>query len=919
MLKRILIMLISMALVCPTVFAEDYEDNYFEAAEYYEVASFLQSLGIIDETDEYLETDEWTLTRGEFVHLAVSAMNFADLAASMNEKCPFADVSLDYKYIKDITFAASINLFGENLGFIFKPDEPVTREFAATVGVCMVGRSFMLSSVGSYVNAAQQAKLFENVNFYDGDKLSRGETLVFIENVLNTDIASVSFLSGAGDYDFSIQEGKSLINSCFGLELCKGVVTSDGVTTVFGEQAQAGCISVDNVQYRALCTDYFGLAGQYIKFYVKTPKNGKPQIQSIEAVDNRILTLGPDTINGFDPSTRSYSALVDGKTRKLTLDSRAFVAYNYEPDYDPALMCPAAGAVKLIDHNGDGIYDAVLVYEFRNTIVKYYSGYSEIIYDSQDSAYDINLKGYDSYTVVDLKNNPLELEKISKDNVVSLYENPTEKTARLVVSANTERGVLQAYNRSEHTLKISDAAYRISQAVRFSDNSVSVGGSYQVFFDSMGEIAYLKGNGGTVAYLVSGKKEGTFETTVTLRLLDEDTKGVRDIELAKKVKVVRPNIADASLNAETLYDTVICSGGSFSRQMVMFKTNGKGQINKLIFPMEIDDYDKLFTAESYPLYYLSYMVKQFPEFAGGVYNSGGALNEEESKFTYYASGDSANRWLLLGSNTLGFYVPNTTNLDYESLAVKSITFADKETIRLDEMRFYTDDLDSITAPYIVVQKAAQDRGYEDMYPSMISSICMVYDDSIGETYQLTVNSCYGGEQSVLTLKDSKYFFAENFINKDAVAAAVDNAGNPVNKTQLEVGDMITYNRDAEGRITGIYLTWINNVNTEFERYGILVDGVASTNSVSRAIYPGIIKRISDDIVELTVDGATGTASTERLQRIRWGKSSNLLDMSGRGEAVFTKTPSVSELVPGDRIFILGETGARTYGTWVYRK
>lgn len=912
MLKKFLIILMCAALMCPSAWAAEYDDNYFETAEYSSEVTFLQSLGILDDEDSLIETDEWTISRAEFVHLAVSAMNFSDLAASVKPECPFKDVSDDNEYINDIAFAAQYKLLGKNPGLVFKPEEPVDINFAALVGVCMTGREFLATGGKAYSAVAQDSKLFEDITFYDGNKLSRGEAISFIINVLNAKVGSVSYISSTGDFEFYIEEGETLLWRCFGVERDEGILTSDGITTVFGEKAEAGYATIDGESYLMLCTDYRGLAGQWVEFYVKRVKNEKPKIQSIEAIKNDILTLSPDMITGFDPISLQYNTYVDGKNTTLQISRNAFVAYNFEPDFDPARMKPQCGVVTLIDHQNNGVYDSVLVYEFTNTVAKSYSSYSEILYDVSDSTYDIDLGSYSSYTVVDVMNNPVDVEAIAKNSVVSLYQSPSKNTARLVVSTNTARGNLTSFVKSKRVYELSGVAYKLSQNVRFTESAFSTGNTYQVFFDAMGEIAYIKSDAGTVAYLLDGEAEGDFEKTVKLLLLDEDTKKAAVAELAKKVKVVRPGIADTTLKAEALLNTVLAPGGACIRTMLLFQKNADDKINKIVMPKEILYYSNsantassLLTADDYPLYYLKYMQDEWPDFL-----------QNSNEITYRSSGGAWNRWFIPGSSSLTFYVPRAGEgiSDWDSVVAKPSSYSDADTGTQSNLSFYTTDIKDISVPYIVTEAAAV-NDYKSIWPCIVTDICQIWDEKLGTTYQLTICPCNGQPQTIL-VKDPDCMKVTSF---------EETAGIPSGKTELEIGDIISYIADEAGYITGIKLWWDGAEGIENEsndRFGVSTSTAAVPTNWGAGgwnIMPGIIERISDDNIELSIDDYIVSGSlVSRLQRVKWSKNSAILDFGGRYEPIFTKAPSAGELIPGDRIILFSNTG-RCYGMLVYRR
>lgn len=128
---------------------------YFEIAEYNEAVQFLQAFGIINRESSYLDTSDWTVSRGEFINLALLCMGWEPSQSNTLEN-PFMDVTEEHSYAKAIIYAYHNNLLGKDIEKFFQPDIPLTQEFAARIGVNMTGRGVMLSGTKSYMSLADR-------------------------------------------------------------------------------------------------------------------------------------------------------------------------------------------------------------------------------------------------------------------------------------------------------------------------------------------------------------------------------------------------------------------------------------------------------------------------------------------------------------------------------------------------------------------------------------------------------------------------------------------------------------------------------------------------------------------------------------------------------------------------------------------
>lgn len=910
MIKKLLVLLLCITFVCPTVWADDYDEMYFEKTEYIDAVTFLSEIGIISGEDEFVNTDVWTVTRGEFLSYALKCIDLKSLAMSMEVTNPFSDVAEDYAYKKEIAFAMHSKFLGNDFGLLFKPDEPLTADFAARIGTCITGREVLVRENNSYLSVAQTAKLFKNVDFYDGNKINRGNALNFLKNVLTSNLMTVTTISADSSSRVELDKDKTVISHYLGLEKREGIVTSDGRTTIYGNRAKAGYVSIDGEKYIALCTDYVNMAGKKVEYYVKYDGT-EVMVHSIEEAENKILTLDANMIESFDSVTASFTAYVDGSSENLKISRDAYISYNFEPDYSPELMKPNAGFVTLIDHDDNNVYDAVMVQEFTNTVTEYYSNYSEIIYDAEDSNFDIDLNAFNDYEIIDLLGKPVEPENIKQYSIISVYKNNSKGTAYLIVSDTKKSGVLNSFKIDEGVCTFGDTEYKLSKSVRFKDE-LSAGKSYDLYFDSLGEICYITTDKGTMAYIVQGEnKDEPFNDKVLLQVLPEDTKKLTVYTLADKVSVTRPMQNEKTVRAEDIYaDILLKQDGSFNSQMSLISLNGKGEINKIVFAKEISTYSELMSGEEYPLYNLAYLVKEWPEIL------------KDGDYLRYRSGVGGfNRWVILANGAQMFYVPKAGEAieDPDSVIVKPTSYGGDDTEKLSELTYYSKDRDDVSVRYLVKQATAQDESsFGTISPGFVTDVRMVYDKKLGATWRIVVSGM-SSDVSYL-VKDESVLLSANVI------------GNNIrkDKTRIEVGDLVKCLTDEAGNVKKISLLWDAKagINDEYNdngdtapRFGALtIDAQTSWNQGGWSVVAGNIERKSENVLEFTVD-KTSTLQTfmQRLQRVMWGKGNRvlLIDYSDKKVKV-TLNASASELVKGDRIVISTYSG-QTYNVVAYRR
>lgn len=913
-MKRFLIFLLCLSFLNVPVFAEeDYSSYYFERADYKDAITFLSAVGVLSGEDISLNTDEWTISRGEFIQLALRCIGQDKIAEELQLSGIFSDVDNNDAYGKAILYAAESKLLGNNLELAFKPNEPLDLEIASRMAVCMTGRGIMVNQNKSYIKLAYQEKLFDDVEIYDSDKISRGGAFNLLKNILSVDIVTVSSISSGGTGEITKSKGITILHEYLDMEKREGVVTSDGMTTVFGNEAEPGYIYIDGINYSCAYSSTQQLAGKMTEYFVQED-DGELVIRYIEEKNNDIITLSKDVLSAFNPETASYTAYLNGR-ESFNINRKAYIAYNFEPHYSPEKMVPSNGNVTLIDHNRDKLYDVVLIEDFTNTIVNTYSSYSETLYDLKESNRDIDLSSYREYDLVDINGNTVIPEEIKKYSIASLYESADSKNARVIICYNTKNGIAQEANTEDGTYVIGNQIYSLSKDARFNKDDLSLGVSYDFYLDVMGEITYITTDYGKMAYLIGSHRYSGMSHKVDVQLLPEDKKELTVYPLAKKVKIITPT-EKKTLKRDDLYkDYLVDSQGNTLRQMVLIKLNSDNEINQIITALEIRTYSQLLTAPDYPLYYMSYLINEWPE------RLGASASQMDWKYTT----GGFNRWIILGSGAQMFYVPQPGEdiTDEDAVVVKGIDFGTSTSGSLpkDNLSFYTKDKDDVSVRYMVNYATADDTTeISNSWPLVVTDMKMTYNESLDDyTWRMKLQGASG--EQVLFTKNESVAQRDNILEKAKIRS---------DKTRIEIGDVVRVAKDASGYIQTISLLWDAkaNIDKEFNdngdtspRFGALtIEEQQSWNQGGWTAVPGSIVRKSDNVLEITID-KTETAQTElqRLERVKWGgnNAAYIIDYSER-KPVVTKNLDAAELVSGDRILILTMSG-QSYILVVYRR
>ena len=395
---------------------------------------FLEELGI-----ETNFKDSETVTRGQFTSLIVNLAYNEDHNAE-DEKI-FDDVTDECEYLSDIYFAYNRGIVSKNN--TFRPYDDITYSEAITMATVALGYSFVAQNNGGYpygyTKCASDIGLSDNISRAVTDKLSGSDVLFLLYNMLDIEFMTAN-LSG-NSLSYSVQAGSTILTDRYDLKKVEGKVTStaysdlSGVSTVSDNQ-----IKIDGVTFKYE-GDAFDLLGMKVVAYIDD--DNKALI--VCPVYNQILEA--DKAEDYDP-TLFRLKLEDGNTTEtVKLDSSFCFIYNgvAYPSYAKTDFTDINGSIKLVDNDGDGLYDIAFVYDVEYMKVSQVIAVDKVIYgksvsrDSISFNEDLHIRFYKKDDT-EVEISPLD---IVKDNILALTISKDGKVGKATVINNEFSGKIE--------------------------------------------------------------------------------------------------------------------------------------------------------------------------------------------------------------------------------------------------------------------------------------------------------------------------------------------------------------------------------------------------------------------------------------------------------------------------------------------
>lgn len=521
-MKKLLSLIMTTLLILSAVPAMA-EVNYDKAA------ARIAPLELID-----VNTPDKLLTRGEGIIALMKMYIRAEMSYS-GEASVFSDVASD-------TVLKAYANYAYNLGFVngygdgsLRPDEVMTLEQLSKIAVCVLGKGFAAEKAGGYPNGyvaeATRAGLFKGMPASDSGVTHKQAVIIF-NNML--DQYPIETVFGTDELAYQTETLYDQMMNLGDYYSVTGIVDAVGKCTIMGaEELEKEEISVHGFKLLYNGKNREDLLGRKVTIrYRHSDTDGVPVVISVyKEIINKELTIPAKYLSRINEN-ECVEYNDDERYTKVYSVSGASVIYNGRSIAPSALVTPLSGSVTLVDNNGGGNYDVVLVEEFASlTVKKVLSSINSIYFED-----DTNFRGKNGirfdfedeekeYSLV-MDGEEIEFSAIKEGDTVSIWADMNEEKVKLqlctkvvtgkieemeddAVTINGQHYMIYAPNLSRFT-----STYKLGDTGTFSinhvDEIVGIVGKIQSDANYGYVLNFISGNGFTktqVKLLTPGSKE----------------------------------------------------------------------------------------------------------------------------------------------------------------------------------------------------------------------------------------------------------------------------------------------------------------------------------------------------------------------------------------------------------------------------
>ena len=803
-MKRILSLLITLTLLVSTALVVPVCAEETTAVDYTEDVRIISELGLLD---AFTIDPEATLTRAKVAEMAVKAMGLS-VNGGVNTK--FSDVKADIKSSAYIDIAASMGIVSGFSDGRFMPNEPATYNQFIKIVVGMLGYSVYAELGGGYPSGyiweASRLGITDSAGKNGESTITVGEACYILKRA----ITKVDVLEKSGFTEdktsYVEKTGKRLIHSLDIYEYT-GTVTADNYTSFMGTSLLKETeLEVDGFVYKKAEDKLIGTLGRTYTFYIKASGNAqKDMIVSYESQDwnNQELILDENTILTVENDYMLCE--VEGKEDEVKYKTDGNLIYNgvAKIDWTKNDIRKENSEVRLLDADGDNVYETIFVNEYVNIPVKQTSLMQEVVYLTTSNplyqTLDFSSDSGVEYLITDESGKKIGFEKIKANNILSITRSLDGTVMTIKVSSTTVEGTVDAIG--DNTVEIGGTVYPLAYGIALNTEIEGpvLGQTGEFFLNFKGEVCaakYGSMDGIKYGYLMKMASTKTFVSDVSVRIFNQ--KGEFEIlECATNINIngERKNEADLMSNA------LFISGGNTLNQLVRYKTNEAGEISEINTAVD---------GTQYTLEQKASLFAREASFDEITYR-GGNLNVFASRYAVTA-------------DTKIFIIPD--NIAKEELFDVTNETTLTGDIKYKKVKIYDQTIEGDVRA-IVMKSDASSYEISSSPVAIVTKVYEALNENGDATIKITMIS-NGSEQALETVEReltvNLHSTAVYDITKDTSSNKITTPASYSAK-YLSAGDVIRCVLDNKGRIVAIHLL----LKANGRKYG---EGSSSTSSTA---------------------------------------------------------------------------------------
>lgn len=703
----------------------------------------LKELGIYIEDDLGIYDENSPMTRLNFALLLSKTLN---ISANADLKGLYKDVPIRHFAIGKLE---TLNEMGIMQGIEkggFGPNEPITYQQAIAVLVRALGYEEIALNTGGYpigyLSTAAKIGFKKESSISDNDILNQKNALEIFMRFIESEIFGISSVRNSG-YSKQALEGNTVLKAYHRIDILEDIVTTNRFTSLDKPNGiTKDNIKVGNTILKVDDPKIHNMLGLKLKIYYNMDTNTVIYYETHNI--NNITCINIDNFIRYDGGKIFYNESNRITNEIIPID--ADIIYNNKAaDLDNTLFEGLdTGNITLIDNNGDGNYDIVIIKNYINCVIDKKSPLNGFMcFKYNKGSVSLN-SDFDEYEIYSIDGKKMTFEMLKENTVLSMLVSKNDVLAVIYASSNIKSGTITEIGKiNEREYIILDDTETIFTGRNFlhDNNYLTVGARGDFCLDIFGyAVGFIleTDNKEGFAYLLNAVKKGNFDNIIMVKMFTEYNS--IDIFYSNKKISFDGKYID-SIDALAL----LCdSEDNVINQMIKYKTNETG------FLISIDTQ--------------TYNIEEDPENTLNLFFSG--------ELKYNAASKSFGGNLYLHNDCKIFVLPddNVKLSEEDEFQIINQKNLDND-VDYNVLAYKTSESD-LGACVLVLNKSASETYYSYSHVYIISKIT----ETLNEKME-TVNGVYyyyEGKEHVAYTKKKTMF--EGVCAGDAVLMKIDSNG-----------------------------------------------------------------------------------------------------------------------------------------------
>ncbi|MBQ2897855.1 MAG: S-layer homology domain-containing protein [Clostridia bacterium] len=502
-MKKLICIVLALSIVAmcvPAMAATTTFSDVTESSKYKTAIYTLNDFGIIlGDAGSDTFRPQANISREEFSVIMTRVLGLGALNVSVTDY-PFPDVipstSADWS-IKATKIAYDLGIIKGFEDGTFRPKEKVTFEQAVKMIVCTLGYEASALNQGGwptgYITVARGFGILNNAETAHSEPASREIIAQLIANSLEVPLA-----------DTEVSANRTLLS-----EKLKYTESTGVVTGIYGKALKSNATGIEedevqvdyNKKFKVGNTSAKEYFGKEIKYYYNNDGANNILVSARLTNRNSEVTVSSDQIKELYATKLEYYPNSDNAS---TYETYAFESSSVSGIYNGKYVSeitqslkPDSGSITLIDNNGNGMYDVVIIDSSEVYVVSAVDTAKKIVYNAYNQAQSLNLsEGSQIDVTITKSGSEVEFSQIKKGDVllVSASLSPIGRQAYNVeIVTNSVSGNVTSMSSSKDDVTILGKTYEYSNAYsRYITNmpseAMNVGDKVTVYLDSNDKI-----------------------------------------------------------------------------------------------------------------------------------------------------------------------------------------------------------------------------------------------------------------------------------------------------------------------------------------------------------------------------------------------------------------------------------------------